>query len=231
MNNQEKFHRLELIEKYCNNTLSPSEILEFEELYKNDSTLAEEVEEYKKIVDLLRMSSVEKTILSTLERLENEDRALEVSPIKSYKAAFFLLITTLAACVIFVLYASLTAVQLPDFENDLTIVRNTEQSVLNSDDKEVLENLNIGQRCFKDGNFSKAVEHFENVLDSQNTIRPYYQEAAEWHLIVSYLKNDQVKEAKMLYKKMDNLSECVYPISSLDKIKLWWQIFWANLLK
>ncbi len=231
MNNQENFHRLELIEKYCNNTLSPSEILEFEELYKNDSTLAEEVEEYKKIVDLLRMSSVEKTILSTLERLENEDRALESSPIKSYKAAFFLLITTLAACVIFVLYASLSAVQLPGFENDLTLVRGIEKSVLNADEEKIYENFREGQYCLTFGKYPEAVKHLKDILDSQSTIRPYYKEAAEWHLIVAYLKNNQVKESKMLYEQVNDCKECVYPISSLNKIKLWWQIFWANLLK
>lgn len=231
MNNQENYHRLELIEKYCSDNLSSLEKLEFEELYKADSTLADEVEEYKQIVDLLRMNAVERTIINTLSKLEEEDKVKYTTHKSWIKLIVPYMGSLAAACVIIILYASLATIQLPGSENDLTIVRNIDETVLNPIEKKVFDNFYYGQSHLADGQFQKAVENFQEVLQNTNNIRPYFKEATQWHLILAYLKNHQVIEAKALYEQMNNCDDCVYPIGTTNKIKLWWQIFWANLLK
>jgi hypothetical protein len=227
MNNQEENHRLETIEQYCNGDLSPIERTEFETLCKSDTALANEVDEYKRIIELIKITSIEKNIKSTLAKLEQEE--LNKRPQIWIKVLFPYLSGVAAACVMFILYASLSLVQLPGSENDLTIVRDVDVTVLSPVEKKIFESFYDGQIYLTDGQFQKAVQNFQDVLKNTN-IRPYFKEATQWHLILAYLKNNQAKDAKQLYDQMNNCEDCVYPVGKLNKVKLWWQIFWANLL-
>jgi hypothetical protein len=192
--------------------------------------LLKEVEEYQQIVDLLRINATENTIIDTLSKLEQEDSIKANVQKKWFKAVVPYLGSLAAACVIFILYASLSSVQLPNIENDFMRERGPNKAVLNPIKKDMFDNFSEGHRHLMDGQFQMAVINFKEVINNGN-IRPYFKEAAQWHLILAYLKNHQVLEAKVLYEQMNDCDDCVYPVGTANKIKLWWQIFWANLLK
>ncbi|MET3126534.1 tetratricopeptide (TPR) repeat protein [Arcicella rosea] len=228
MNTQDDYQRLETIEQYFNGSLSVDEMANFENALKNDFDFSKEVSDYQKLTNMIKEITIEQNIIATLDKLEQEE---PITPLKK-KASFLTLFPYLsglvAACLIFVLYASFSVIQLPGSENDLTIVRDVDVSILSPVEKKVFDNFYAGQSYLAEGQFQKAVQSFQVVLKNNN-LRPYFKEATQWHLVLAYLKSGQIQEANHLYDELSSCNDCVYPIGKIDKAKLWWQIFWAKV--
>jgi hypothetical protein len=225
--------------------MESEELANFDLMRVNDAVFAKEVEDYQTIFKMMKHSAIRTQMLSTLAQLKVEDpinfQHIEpqelvetekgISPkIKPIWKNRFRLIASLAAaaCVIFVLYASLSVVQLPGSENDLTIVRDIDPEVLSPVQKNAFDHFYAGQSHISEGQFNAAVLDFEAVLKTPN-LRPYFEQATQWHLMVAQLKSGQTDKAKQLYQTISNRKDDVYPIGVLNKSKLWWQIFWADL--
>ncbi len=229
INIKDDYQRLETIEMYFNGGLSKADMEAFEYALENDTNFAKEVAEYQKITKMLKDVSIEKSILATLEKLEEEEPVIIHSKPKTTFINFRSVMTSLvAACLAFVLYSSFSAIQLPGSENDLTIVRDVDESVLSPTEKRVFDNFYAGQSYLTDGRFTKAAQSFQIVLKSNN-LRPYFKQATQWHLVLAYLKSGQIKEADRLYDELSSCDDCVYPIGKVNKAKLWWQILWAKV--
>ena len=237
--------RIETIERFCLGQMESEELATFELMRVNDAVLAKEVEDYQTIFKMMKHSAIRTQMLSTLAQLKVEEpltfQPIEPSEFVESKKGIsstikpiwnnsFRLVASIAAaaCVIFILYASLSVVQLPGSENDLTIVRDIDPEVLSPVQKNAFDHFYAGQSHISEGQFNAAVLDFEAVLKIPN-LRPYFEQATQWHLIVAQLKSGQVDKAKQLYQTLSNRKDDVYPVGLLNKSKLWWQIFWANL--
>ena len=237
--------RIETIEKFCLGQMESEELANFELLRVNDAVLAKEVEDYQIIFKMMKHTAIRNQMLSTLAQLKVEEPITfeniepadfletkkEILPNTKpiWKNRFRLIASlTAAACVIFVLYASLSVVQLPGSENDLTIVRDIDPEVLSLVQKNAFDHFYTGQSHISEGQFNAAVLDFEAVLKTPN-LRPYFEQATQWHLMVAQLKSGQTNKAKQLYQMLNGRQDNVYPIGFLNKSKLWWQIFWADL--
>lgn len=228
MNIQDDYQRLETIEQYFNGSLSADEMAKFENALNNDNVFSKEVSDYQKLTNMIKEITIEQNILATLDKLEQEESIIPLRKKNSLVNFFPYLSGLIAACLIFVLYASLSVVQLPGSENDLTIVRDVDVSILSPVEKKVFDNFYAGQSYLTEGQFQKAVQSFQVVLKNNN-LRPYFKEATQWHLVLAYLRSGQIQEANDLYDELSSCKDCVYPIGKIDKAKLWWQIFWAKI--
>ncbi|MEA5461066.1 hypothetical protein VB796_18535 [Arcicella sp. LKC2W] len=237
--------RIEIIERFCLGQMKPEELASFELMRVNDTVFAKEVEDYQTIFKMMKHSAIRTQMLATLTQLKVEDplsfQEMEAQkyseteqeilhsnkPIWKYSLR---LVSSLvaAACLIFVLYASFSVVQLPGSENDLTIVRDIDPEMLSPVQKNAFDHFYAGQSHISEGQFNAAVLDFEAVLKTPN-LRPYFEQATQWHLLVAQLKSGQTDKAGLLYQTLNNQKDTVYPVGFLNKSKLWWQIFWANL--
>lgn len=220
--------RIEMIESFCLGQMNATELANFEALRSADPTLVKEIIDYQSVLTMIQKASTETQVISTLARLEAEEpillpktENLWVNKLKIFASISF------AASILFVLYASFSVVQLPGSENDLTIVRDIDPTILSPIQKNAFDHFYAGQSHITEGQFQEAVLDFEAVLRTPN-LRPYFEQATKWHLIVAELKSGQVAKAKQLYQELNSCNECVYPVGFLNKSKLWWQIFWAN---
>lgn len=237
--------QIQTIERFCLGQMESEELATFETRRVNDAVFAKEVEDYQTIFKMMKHSAIRTQMLSTLAQLKVEDpitfQQLESQEMQDTEKAIlpkviplwknpFQLVASLAAaaCVIFVLYASLSMVQLPGSENDLTIVRDIDPEVLSPVQKNAFDHFYAGQSHITEGQFNAAVLDFEAVLKTPN-LRPYFEQATQWHLLVAQLKSGQTNKAKQLYQTLSSRQDRVYPIGFLNKSKLWWQIFWADL--
>lgn len=228
MNIQDDYQRLETIERYFNGSLSADEMAQFENALNNDNVFSKEVSDYQKLTNMIKEITIEQNILATINKLEQEELIIPLRNKNPLVNFFPYLSGLIAACLIFVFYASLSVVQLPGSENDLTIVRDVDVSILSPVEKKVFDNFYAGQSYLTEGQFQKAVQSFQVVLKNNN-LRPYFKEATQWHLVLAYLRSGQIQEANHLYNELSSCKDCVYPIGKIDKAKLWWQIFWAKI--
>jgi hypothetical protein len=234
MNPNDENSRIETIERFCLGKMTSEELAEFKAMQVENPTLLQEIADYQAVLTMIKKVATENQVVNTLARLEVEEPIM-VQPISLRNPKYFWrnkvkIIVSLAsaACLIFVLYASLSAVQLPGSENDLTIVRDIDPSVLSPIQKSAFDHFFAGQSHISEGQFKAAVLDFEEVLKIPN-LRPYFEQATQWHLVVAQLKSGEIDKAKQQYQKLTNCNECVYPIGFMNKSKLWWQIFWADL--
>jgi hypothetical protein len=221
--------RIEMIESFCLGQMNATELANFEAMQLADPTLVKEIIDYQSVLTMIQKASTESHVLNTLARLEAEEPILSpntknlwVSKLKTFVGI------GVAASVLFILYASFSVVQLPGSENDLTIVRDIDPTVLSKIQKNAFDHFYAGQSHITEGQFQAAVLDFEAVLETPN-LRPYFKQATKWHLIIAELKSGQVAKAKQHYQELNNCNDCVYPVGFLNKSKLWWQIFWANV--
>jgi tetratricopeptide (TPR) repeat protein len=230
-----EYDRFDAIERFCKGVLTSSENEMFINALHDDSTLLQEVNEYKNLLEVMRKANLENQIKTTLARLEAEEPITtlanegNINTMSQRKGIIIKYIGALAAaCVIFILYVSLATVQLPGTENDLNVVRDIDPTVLNPIQKSAYDHFYTGQLHIADGQFEAAVLDFKEVLNTPN-LRKYFAEATQWHLVIAYFKSGNIKEAEKLYDTLTSCSDCVYHVSMLNRSKIWWQIFWAKV--
>lgn len=222
MNHNEELKQLEIIEDYCTNAMPPEERRIFEDKLLVDSSLVKCVDDYKRTVRLLENLAQERRILTIIQKVK-----LQSHKEHTQKSWWVYVGAMAAACIVLILYASLSLVQLPNSENDLTVLRDLDVATLSSEDKKNVEQFYAGQAALTMGQFDQAVHYFELVLKKQ-PLRPYFQQATEWHLVLAYLYNKQITEAKTLLEHINEEKVEVYPVGFMNKFKLWWQLLWAS---
>ncbi len=123
-------------------------------------------------------------------------------------------------------YFSFAPVKLPGAENDFNATRSPGNTV---PDKQriAFQRFFDGQAHLAEGLNLLAVQDSEQVLRATD-IRPYFREAAQWHLAVAYLKSGQPRRAAHVLNALTDCIDCEYPVSTLDRWKLRWQIQWAE---
>lgn len=213
------------IERYLNNKMSAEESLLFTTALATDQAFAQDVETVKRTHTVLQEAFLAQGALDTIRSLQQS----KTVKVRTLQNVFRSSAGLAAACIVFVTYLSLSPVQFPDSENDFTVTRNLDQHNRSNKQQYVFDQFFDGQAHILEGDYMMAVKNFEEVLKSP-TIRPYFREAAEWHLAVAYLKSGQPNRAHHIYEQFDDCLDCEYRIGNLNRWKIWWQIQWAKWL-
>lgn len=216
MNEKKEF---EWIENFFLDKLSQEEKKIFQEKVESDKDFKIKVEEFKKTYSYLNDMHLEKIIKNKIVTLQKRDRK-KFFYIKRLKMAFTSI--SVAASIFFV-YLSTSEISFPNAENDFNITRGLDTSSYTIEQKYAFSTFFDGQAHLTDGLYLIAVNDFEKSL-KVSTVRPYFREAAQWHLAVAYLKSGQPIKAEKIYNQLNNCSDCEYPISNLNKWKLWLKI-------
>lgn len=208
----------EWIDKYISNEMSDPEREIFEAAILEDYALAAQLEEQIYARNLLIKIFKE-------ERLREEIKGFQRKEKKQHIFRQFLRYSA-AACILivggaFFLLKSLPV--FPDSENDFTVIRGADESVMRPDRKIIFDRFFAGQAHIAEGQYGLAVVNFEQVLNEKD-LRSYFREAAEWHLVVAYLKSGSLQKANELFIRFNNCTDCEYEVSRINRWKIWLQI-------
>lgn len=219
----DKTEEQEWIERYLNGNMSSEEIVFFENELQKDPDLILHMENLKNINQLMQEAFLQEQALTIIRQLQSDDRISKKSI-----TVFRIMGMVAAASISFLAYLIFSMPQFPDSENDFTVVRSTNTTTMAPAQRQIFDQFFEGQAHIVEGQYVLAVHNFENVLQ-YNDLRPYFREAAEWHLIVAYLKSGDLSRATNLYNRFDNCLDCEYHVGSLNRWKIWWQIQIQNL--
>jgi tetratricopeptide (TPR) repeat protein len=211
------------IEQYLFGKMTKEEALFFENELKNDKNLTKEMENIRQTHNRIQEVFLEQNALNTLKKLQAVDRRRN-AVFTVFKYAGF----AAAACAVFIIYLSFSPTQFPNSENDFTVVRKANPTSMTPQQHYVFNQFFEGQAHIAEGQYTLAIKNLEEVVRF-NDLRPYFREAAEWHLAFAYLKSGDTVRAEQLYLRFSNCLDCEYPVSRIDRWKVWWQIQYAKL--
>ncbi|PLK42432.1 hypothetical protein [Emticicia sp. TH156] len=221
---QEEF---EWIEDYLLGKLNLKDSIFFEEELKDDIELTKKVDQIRKALNLVKESVIQQEVLKTIKLLQYRNKHSSTSAY--IKIRKYVTSTSIAALVVFMLYLSFGSIHLPDTENDFNVTRGVDSSKFTPEQRKAFSSFFDGQAHLVEGNYLLAVNDFQKSLELKN-IRPYFKEAAEWHLALAYIKSNQPYKAEVIYEKFANCTDCEYPVDTLNRWKIKWRIFWAKIL-
>jgi hypothetical protein len=214
----------EWIEKYWSGKFSREEKLFFEKEMEENEDFAREAESLRLGIQLLEEARFEKNARQVLERLRDEGRTRR-------KIARTLTLTgsfAAAACIAFILFLAYSPLSLPVQENDLSILRDyrTKFKADSTNDlslakKQAFDLFFEGQSYLAEGQSQLAQQRFEKVL-AYSDLRPYFKEAAQWHLVICYIKNSEPEKANQTYQVLRDSRE--YSVPAIERWKIWWHL-------
>ncbi|GAB4000515.1 hypothetical protein GCM10028807_53730 [Spirosoma daeguense] len=227
----------EWIERYLHGQMAGDERITFEAELTSDPSLRQEVDLLKRTHQLIQEAFLdhspqpmqeallEQNTRSTLKELQAQNRQ-RINRIRLVKRSVSSLVS---AGFILILYLSLMPISFPDSENDINVTRSLSDDSTTNDQNQVFGQFFEGQTHLTEGQYALAVENFERVLRVTD-IRPYFREAAQWHLAVAYLKSGEPDKAERVYDQFSQCISCEYTIGRLNRWKIWWQIKWSQWL-
>ena len=210
------------IDRYISGEMEDQERMHFEAAILEDYDLAAQLEEQVCARNLLEKVFQEERLRGQIRAFQRQEkREVLFRTIVKYTAA---------ACLIVMTGLSFLVTSMPvfpDSENDFTVIRGEDESIMRPDRKVVFDRFFAGQAHIAEGQYASAVKDFEQVLEEQD-LRSYFREAAEWHLVVAYLKSGSLSKANDLYKQFNNCTDCEYEVSRLNRWKIWLQIQYSR---
>lgn len=220
----EQLEEWEWIERYWLDQLTPSERGFFEKLMQDDDRLAQEATSLRFGIQLVEEARIQANARQTIQQLRQADQRKRQTVVRWVVFAG----VAAAACIACVVYLAFAPIALPARENDLDVLREfRHQYYADSTDrlslrqKQVFDRFFEGQSSLTEGQPQLAVKRFEEVL-AVPELRPYFREAAGWHLLISYLKTNQVAKAEKLYTELEAADE--YGMPRLERWKIWWHL-------
>lgn len=214
----DKTEEQEWIEQYLLGKMTKEEALFFENELRKDKNLVADMQTIQQVHSRIQEAFLEKNALHTIKKLQKKDRTrakiVLISKYTGYVAA---------ACAAFILYLSFAPSQFPDSENDFTVVRTEKPSTMTVQQRYIFDQFFEGQAHIAEGQYSLAIQNLEEVVRF-NDLRPYFREAAQWHLAIAYLKSGNAAKAEQLYHQFQHCTECEYSVEQVDQWKVWWQI-------
>lgn len=216
---QEEFER---IEDYLAGRLTRKQVLVFEKQLADDPEFKKEVEEIRLAQDKLQQVFAEEEILKTIRSFQKNER-IKQSGLRRFTIIRYAGTFAAAASLLFALYVSFSTIEFPDTENDFNITRGVDTTNFTPEQRTAFSSFFDGQAHLVEGLYLLAVSDFESSLKVGN-VRPYFREAAQWHLSVAYMKSGQAEKAEAIYNTFSECVSCEYPVSQINRWKLWWQI-------
>ncbi len=214
----------EWIDRYISGEMESQERIHFEAALLEDYDLAAQLEEQVYARNLLERVFQEEKLRGQIKTFQKQEkREVFFKAVLKYSVAACLLIITTFSFL-------LTSMPVfPDSENDFTVIRGEDESIMRPDRKVVFDRFFAGQAHIAEGQYAAAVRDFEQVLEEKD-LRSYFREAAEWHLVVAYLKSGSLSKANDLYRQFNTCNDCEYEVSKLNRWKIWLQIQYSRAL-
>lgn len=220
--------RWEQLESYLSGK-APAELKNaIDQQMKKDKHLADELESVRRASHLLNQAFIEQKMRQTLQQLRAEQLPHPTLPTRP-PGGFRWVAYAAAICLLLLGYLTFAPIALPQAGYDVMALRNIDTTQLSPVQRAAFDHFFEGQARMVEGNYVQAAHHFENVLTTDD-LRPYFREAAEWHLAVSYLKSRQLGKATQLYRRLQQCESCVYEVGWLNRRKMEWQLFITNWL-
>ncbi|GAB3566992.1 hypothetical protein GCM10027578_16940 [Spirosoma luteolum] len=194
---------------------------------RRDPALNADVEWLGQAHTLLDDAFAQQQALETLRRCQQQHRWRQ----QRLRLARRTLAWAAATGLVLIVYLSTSSIVLPSSENDVEVTR----SLTDSDSVPGVRNDTVyrqfleGQANLLEGQYALAVPNFERVARAPD-IRPFFREAAQWHLAIAYLRSNQPDKAERIYRQFAQCVDCEYPIGTVNRVRLWWQIKWAKWL-
>ncbi len=228
MISEDPVERWDQLEDYLAGRMDKEQVRRLVERMETDKALAEELESVRRAQALLREAFVEQQMRDTIRQIRTEQRPEPVvwrNRIGWNRVAA----GVAAACLLLVGYLSLAPIALPNAGYDVRALRGIDTTQLPPQQRVAFANFFDGQARMVEGDYVQAAYHFETVL-TVDDLRPYFKEAAEWHLAVSYLRSHQISRASRLYKQLRQCESCTYEVGWVERRKLEWQLWIGNLI-
>ncbi len=226
--NQDEF---EEIEAYILNKLDDGRRKSIELKIQNDPQYAATVESIKQTIAVVNDTYLEQSALDTIKTLQqaNRTKILTEYPTKRTIPLKYIAPFAAAAIVLLVSYFMFSPIEFPDTENDFYVTRGIDTTKFNPEQRIAFSQFFDGQAHLAEGQYLLAVKDFENSINVKN-IRPYFREATLWHLAVAYSKSGQALKAEKIFTQLNECSDCEYPVSTIDRWKLWLRIQWEKFV-
>ncbi|GAB4025640.1 hypothetical protein [Spirosoma koreense] len=228
MISEDPVERWEQLEDYLTGRMEQEESRRLEERMKTDKQLADELVSVRRAQTLLNEALAEQQMRNTLQQIRRE-QATEPVFTRHRIGWNRVAVGVAAACLLIIGYLSMASISLPNAGYDVMALRHIDTTQLPAPQRMAFENFFEGQARMVEGDYVQAARHFENVL-AVDDLRPYFREAAEWHLAVSYLRSRQINRASQLYRRLQQCDQCAYEVGWLNRRKMEWKLFMANVL-
>lgn len=143
--------------------------------------------------------------------------------------------TVMTACLVGGLWL-FSSVNITAYQQDLTLLRlvradsTLQQAPLSERQQAFYRDYAEGQSYLADGQPALAIPYFERVLKTPN-LRLYFQQAVQWQLVNAYLLAHRPANAQATLERLGALGDPIYPIQSLDRWRVRWQIGWQQLVR
>lgn len=228
MISEDPVERWEQLEHYLTGRMEKEEGRQLRERMKTDKQLTDELESVRRAQAILSGAFIEQQMRDTLRQIRAE-QSPEPVVVRNRGPWRRVAGWVAAACLLLVGYWSVSPVSLPNAGYDVLALRNIDTTQLPPTQRVAFGNFFEGQARMLEGDYVQAAHHFENVL-AVDDLRPYFREAAEWHLAVSYLKSRQISRASQLYQRLRGCDACAYEVGWLTRKKMEWQLLVAGWL-
>ncbi|GAB3962777.1 hypothetical protein GCM10028805_64570 [Spirosoma harenae] len=216
----------ELIERYYAKTLSAAERARVEEQMAADPRFLAEAEAWREADRTLRELALSRLVKQTVQQ---ESRRLKWRGRIRLGAATLTVVCSAACWVLF------SAVDISTYQQDLTLLRQMRpdsasgQPPLTTRQQVFYRDFFDGQTFLADGQPALAIPYFERTLAIPD-LRPYFRQAVEWQLVNAYLQNNQPDNAYATYQRLVASGEPIYPLRTVDRLRVQWQIGWKKLV-
>lgn len=216
----------ELIEGYYGQTLSAAHQERVEHRLATDPAFRAEAEAWKEADTALRELALFQVVKQTVQQ---ESRRLRWQGRIRLGATSFVTVCVVIGWFLF------SPVDIQSYQQDLTVRRSSrtdstaQQTLFSERQKAFYRDFFEGQTYLADGQPDLAIPYFERVLDLPN-LRPYFRQAVEWQLVNAYLQAHQPDNAYTTYQRLMASDELIYPVQTLDRWRVQWQMGWQKLV-
>ncbi|MBN8826625.1 MULTISPECIES: hypothetical protein [unclassified Spirosoma] len=226
----DQLQQWEWIEAYYQNKLSTDERLVFEQELATDAQFRQTALRLQTADRALRDLSLDYTVRKAIRQELAQGRLFRRLRLGRVVAAGLVVIG------LGITYLTFDRVDLQTYRDDVMLTQRYrdlddtgQETVMTPQQRTFYRDFFDAQAFLANGQPDMAITNLEN-LARVDSLRPYFRQAVQWHLINAYLLNNQPDNAEATLLLLDQAGAPVYPIHLTDRLKVWWQIRWQKLI-
>lgn len=225
----DQLQQWEWIEAYYQDRLPISERLVFEQELANDSEFRQTALQLQTADQALRTLRSESIVRKAVQHELAQKQTQHQLRWKRVAMSGLILIG------LGVTYLTFDRVELKTYRDDVKLTQRYREFGNESQDSALIPRQRAFYRDFFDaqaflanGQPEMAITKLEK-LAQVDSLRPYFRQAAQWHLVNAYLLNNQPDNADATLQLLDQSGKLGYSINKIDRWKVSWQIRWQKL--
>lgn len=225
----DQLQQWEWIEAYYQNRLPIEERLVFEQELATDEEFRQTALQLQAAEQALRSLSLEHTVRKAIRQELAQGKPLRRLRLGQIVAGGLILIG------VGLTYLTFDRVDLQAYRDDVTLTQryrdlgdDGQETALTPQQRTFYRDFFDAQAFLANGQPAMAITNLEKLARA-DSLRPYFRQAVQWHLLNAYLLNDQPDNADATYRLLGQSGLPVYPVNQTDRWKVWWQIRWKKL--